>query len=176
MHGSEGPPVGWPGWPEGKQFGLVLTHDVEGQSGLNKCAQVMELEMEMGFRSAFNFIPEGDYSVSAEFRNRLTHNGFEVGVHDLYHDGKLFLTKKGFNRSAVKINEYLKEWDASCFRSGFMLHNLNWLHQLNIQYDASTFDIDPFEPQPQGRHTIFPFWVPPPTTGGNFENAASNRG
>jgi hypothetical protein len=31
-----------------------------------------------------------------------------------------------------------------------------------VQYDASTFDTDPFEPQPQGRHTIFPFWVPNP--------------
>lgn len=41
-----------------------------------------------------------------------------------------------------------------------MLHKLDWLHQLNVAYDASTFDTDPFEPQPQGRHTIFPFWVP----------------
>ncbi|MGH9515357.1 MAG: DUF354 domain-containing protein [Terriglobales bacterium] len=43
-----------------------------------------------------------------------------------------------------------------------MLHKLDWLHELNIQYDASTFDTDPFEPQPEGRHTIFPFWVPAP--------------
>jgi hypothetical protein len=41
-----------------------------------------------------------------------------------------------------------------------MLHKLDWLHELDIQYDASTFDTDPFEPQPEGRHTIFPFWVP----------------
>jgi hypothetical protein len=25
--------------------------------------------------------------------------------------------------------------------------------------DASTFDTDPFEPQPEGMGTIFPFWV-----------------
>ena len=43
-----------------------------------------------------------------------------------------------------------------------MLHKLDWLHQLNVAYDASTFDTDPFEPQPEGRHTIFPFWVPCP--------------
>jgi glycosyltransferase involved in cell wall biosynthesis len=40
-----------------------------------------------------------------------------------------------------------------------MMHELDWLHALNIGYDASTFDTDPFEPQPQGRHTIFPFWI-----------------
>jgi len=43
-----------------------------------------------------------------------------------------------------------------------MLHNLDWLHELDVKYDASTFDTDPFEPQPEGRHTIFPFWVPRP--------------
>jgi glycosyltransferase involved in cell wall biosynthesis len=39
---------------------------------------------------------------------------------------------------------------------------MDWLHDLNIQYDASTFDTDPFEPQPDGTGTIFPFWVPRP--------------
>ena len=42
-----------------------------------------------------------------------------------------------------------------------MLHNLSWLHDLNILYDSSTFDTDPFEPQPDGVGTIFPFWVLP---------------
>jgi glycosyltransferase involved in cell wall biosynthesis len=35
---------------------------------------------------------------------------------------------------------------------------------LDIQYDTSTFDTDPFEPQPFGQQTIFPFWVPRPST------------
>jgi hypothetical protein len=30
---------------------------------------------------------------------------------------------------------------------------------LDIEYDASTFDSDPFEPQPDGVTTIFPFWI-----------------
>lgn len=160
LPGSEAVPEGWPGWPEGKQFALVLTHDVEGQAGLGKCRQVLELEQKLGFRSAFNLIPEGEYSVTPEFRAELTRNGFEVGVHDLYHDGKLFLREREFRRNAVKINQYLKDWGAAGFRSGFMLHNLEWIHDLDVQYDASTFDVDPFEPQPQGQHTIFPFWVP----------------
>ena len=41
-----------------------------------------------------------------------------------------------------------------------MLRKLEWLHELDIQYDASTFDTDPFEPQPEGYHTIFPLWIP----------------
>jgi hypothetical protein len=83
-----------------------------------------------------------------------------VGVHDLHHDGKLYNSRKGFAKNAVRINKYLRDWDAAGFRSGFMLNNLDWLHDLDIAYDASTFDTDPFEPQPEGRDTIFPFWVP----------------
>ncbi len=40
-----------------------------------------------------------------------------------------------------------------------MHHDLMWIHDLNILYDASTFDVDPFEPQPDGVGTIFPFIV-----------------
>ena len=57
------------------------------------------------------------------------------------------------------INEHIKAWGAVGFRAGFMFHNLEWLHRLDVSYDASTFDTDPFEPQPDGVGTIFPFWV-----------------
>jgi hypothetical protein len=160
LPGSERPPASWSGWPGGKQFAFVLTHDVEGQSGLEKCRILMDLEIRHGFRSAFNFIPEGEYRVSREFRQEVVDSGCEVGVHDLQHDGRLYSSRGEFARKAVKINGYLKNWEASGFRSGFMLHNLEWLKDLNVLYEASTFDTDPFEPQPDGAGTIFPFWVP----------------
>ena len=162
MPGSERPPKNWPGWPEGKKFAVVLTHDVESKAGLSKCRSLMQLELGLGFRSSFNFIPEGDYRVPAELREELTGRGFEVGIHDLKHDGRLFASRHTFKRRAARINSYAREWGASGFRSGFMLRNLDWLHDLDVQYDASTFDTDPFEPQPDGGHTIFPFWVPRP--------------
>lgn len=158
LPGSEKPPAGWQGWPDGKQFAFVLTHDVEGPDGLAKVRPLAELEMKLGFRSCFNFIPEGSYTVPLALRAWLTDNGFEVGVHDLHHDGLLFSSRASFLKRAERINRYLKEWGAVGFRSGFMLNNLEWLHDLDIRYDASTFDTDPFEPQPDGRGTIFPFW------------------
>lgn len=162
-------PAGWPGWPDGKKFAFVLTHDVEGVDGVAKCRQLMQLERELGFRSSFNFIPEGDYRVAPELRQELERNGFEIGVHDLRHDGRLYWTRWDFSENARRINRYLKEWGACGFRSGFMLHNLDWLRELNVQYDASTFDTDPFEPQPDAVHTIFPFWVPRQGGGGYME-------
>jgi len=131
----------------------------------------MECEMELGFRSSFNFVPEGSYQVPKELREELTANGFEVGVHDLHHDGKLYRSRRHFFRNARRINEYLREWGAVGFRSGFMLHNLEWAHQLDVLYEASTFDTDPFEPQPDGLGTIFPLWVPRPS--GVRESAAT---
>lgn len=162
LPGSERPPAGWPGWPDGKQFAFVLTHDVEGPEGLKKVKRLAELEMSLGFRSCFNFIPEGGYEVPSELRHWLVNHGFEVGVHDLKHDGRLFGSRQEFERCAPRINDHLQEWGAAGFRSGFMLRNLDWLHELNLLYDASTFDTDPFEPQPEGTGTIFPFWVSHP--------------
>jgi hypothetical protein len=49
-----------------------------------------------------------------------------------------------------------------------MMHNLSWMHQLDIQWDISTFDTDPFEPQPDGVETIFPFVVKDQPSGKSF--------
>jgi predicted glycosyltransferase len=152
-------PPGWPGWPDGKRFSFVLTHDVEGEAGLNKCKQVAELESNLGFRAAFNLIPEGSYVVPRQLRDDLTTSGFEVGIHDLNHDGKLFSSRRLFMQRAKQINRYLEEWKAVGFRSAFMHHNLEWIKMLNVRYDTSTFDTDPFEPQPDGVDTVFPFMV-----------------
>lgn len=136
-----------------------MTHDVEGACGLRRCQKLLELDKAMGLRASFNFVPEGEYRVPDSLRALLEQEGFEVGIHDLYHDGSLHRSLKHFGEQAAFINRYLKDWRAWGFRSGFMLHNLEWFHNLDILYDASTFDTDPFEPQPDGVETIFPFWV-----------------
>jgi hypothetical protein len=153
------PPESWAWWPNGKQFAFVITHDVEGARGLARCRKLAELNKALGISASFNFVPEGDYLVPDSLRMYLEQEGFEIGVHDMYHDGSLYRSSQHFQAQARKINQYLKKWKASGFRSGFMLHNLEWLHDLEVLYDASTFDIDPFEPQPDGVGTIFPFLV-----------------
>lgn len=162
MPGSDKPPANWRGWPEGKRFALVLTHDVESTIGQAKCLRLMELEAGLGFRSSFNFVPEGQYGVCPDIRRQLQRNGFEIGVHDLHHDGKLFHSREEFSKKARRINRHLREWDSVGFRSGYMFHMLDWMHDLDVDYDSSTFDTDPFEPQPDGVGTVFPFWVPRP--------------
>jgi len=153
-------PVGWQGWPNGKQFALVLTHDVEGNRGIHRCLKLAELEKSLGFRSSFNFVGE-DFEVCSKVMNRLRMDGFEIGLHGITHRGNLFESRKVFEKSARRINEYLQDFSIVGFRSPSMYHNMEWIHDLNVEYDSSTFDTDPFEPQSDGVGTIFPFFVPP---------------
>ena len=176
LPGSEQVPPNWFGWPDEKRFAVVLTHDVEGAAGVAKCADVMRLEMERGFSSSFNFVPEGRYRVPRELREELQDNGFEVGVHDLKHNGRLFRNRETFRRGARRINQYLRDWGAVGFRSGFMFHNLEWAHDLDVEYCSCTFDTDPFEPQPDGVGTIFPFWVQTPNASSKGYKAQEKSG
>jgi len=152
------PPQGWKGWPNNKEFAVVLSHDVDTREGHDRCYQLMDIEEKLGFRSSFNIVPE-NYRVSKALINTIKYRGFEVCVHGLKHDGKLFFSKHLFDKSAIRINDYLKKWGAAGFTSPSMFHNLKWMHALNISHSTSTFDTDPFEPQPDGIGTIFPFWV-----------------
>ncbi|MEN6350236.1 MAG: glycosyltransferase [Syntrophomonas sp.] len=151
------PPQNWKGWPDGKKFALVLTHDVDTQKGHDHCNALASIEEELGFRSSFNFVAE-DYNVSENLLNNLSSRGFEIGHHSINHKNP-FISRKHFQNLSIKINRYLKKWNAVGFRSPSMYHNLEWLHDLDVEYDASTFDTDPFEPQPDAAGTIFPFWV-----------------
>ncbi len=155
---SNARPKSWAGWPGGKKFALVLTHDLESVRSHRKCYPLVELEEKHGFRSSFNFVAK-DYDPSSNLLEYLRGRGFEVGVHGLQHKGNMFHSWNGFRKQAREINAFLGKWGAVGFRSPSMYHNLKWIQELNIEYDSSTFDTDPFEPQPDGVGTIFPFLV-----------------
>jgi hypothetical protein len=153
------PPEDWQGWPDGKRFAFALCHDVDTRRGYDNVLRLAELEERMGFRSCFSFVPERYGKISLRLLDELRSRGFDVAVHGLKHDGKLFRSRRSFLRQAVRINSYLEEWKAAGFTSPSMHHNLEWIAALNIQYSISTFDTDPFEPQSDGVGTIFPFVV-----------------
>jgi hypothetical protein len=161
------PPHGWPGWPESKRFAFVLIHDVDTQKGHDACHRLAAIEHSLGFRSAFNFVPER-YHNSKRLQEWLRSDGFEIGVHGLNHDGKLFQSFSIFENRAKRINRYLAQWKANGFTSPSMHHNLDWMHLLNITHSTSTFDTDPFEPQPDAAGTIFPFIVSDCQSGHRF--------
>jgi peptidoglycan/xylan/chitin deacetylase (PgdA/CDA1 family) len=148
-------------WPGGNHWALVLTHDIETGSGQAYVRTVADLEERLGFRSSFNFVPERydiDYQLMGELRER----GFEIGVHGLKHDGKLFSSRNRFIERAKRINHYLQGFGAVGFRSPLTLRNPEWMQALEVEYDLSFFDTDPYEPIPGGVMSIWPFTI------GNF--------
>jgi peptidoglycan/xylan/chitin deacetylase (PgdA/CDA1 family) len=147
-----------PFWPQGCRAALVLTHDIESNSGQAFVRKVVDLEEALGLRSSFNFVPEG-YPVDMGLVDELKRRGFEIGVHGLTHDGKLFSSRKKFERCAVRINEYLKDLGAVGFRAPLTIRNPEWMQALDIEYDLSFFDTDPFEPIPGGTMSIWPFFI-----------------
>lgn len=167
--GSSAAPPGWPGWPEGKRFGVVLTHDVEGKKGYERVPRLVDLTQKYGFRACFNFVPLGEYQVTPAMLELLEGAGFEAGAHGLRHDGKLFQSPKKFAVKAAQIRDAMCRWGAVGFRAPLMQHRLGWMHELGAEYDCSTFDADPFEPEPDGMRTIFPFWVQGPGNQGFVE-------
>jgi peptidoglycan/xylan/chitin deacetylase (PgdA/CDA1 family) len=145
-----------PFWPAGNLFAFVLTHDVETGHGQSFVRRVADLEESLGFSSSFNFIPER-YSIDQSLVDELKERGFEVGVHGLKHDGKLFSSRDEFERRAILINKYLKTLGAVGFRAPLTHRHPEWMQVLDIEYDLSFFDTDPYEPIPGGTMSLWPF-------------------
>jgi peptidoglycan/xylan/chitin deacetylase (PgdA/CDA1 family) len=119
---------------------------------------VADLDESYGFRSSFNFVPDS-YPLDHRLIEELRMRGFEIGVHGLRHDGKLFHSRSEFLRRAERINHHLKELDAVGFRSPLMMRNPEWMQALQVEYDLSFFDTDPHEPIPGGTMSIWPFTI-----------------
>lgn len=151
-------PSFWKGWPEEKKFAFILQHDVDTLVGHDNVRNLMDVEEKLGVRSTFFLVPER-YPIDLTLLDEIKQRGFGLGVHGLKHDGKLFKSFKIFLESAGKINGYLDAWSTVGFSSPSMLCRLEWMHLLNIEHSTATFDTDPFEPQPQGVGTIYPFFV-----------------
>jgi hypothetical protein len=144
-------------WPDGKRFAVVLTHDVEGVEGVERIPEVIEVERRHGFVSSWNFVAEWypfDRSIFEVIRAR----GGEVGLHGIRHDGSLFRDRATFEEQLPAIRRYLEDWGALGFRSPSTIRNAEWMHELPCLYDSSFPQNDPYQPQPGGCCSPFPFF------------------
>jgi peptidoglycan/xylan/chitin deacetylase (PgdA/CDA1 family) len=144
-------------WPDGHRFAAILTHDVEGPAGVAKVRRVMELERRHGFRSSWNFV--GDwYPIEAGLFDHIRSLGFEIGLHGIKHDCKLFESRSTFEAELPEIHRRLAEWGAAGFRAPATHRNPLWQEELGAAYDTSFPDTDPFEPVGGGCCSILPFF------------------
>jgi peptidoglycan/xylan/chitin deacetylase (PgdA/CDA1 family) len=143
-------------WPDAHKYAFVLTHDIETAAGQSFARQVADLDAAFGFRSSFNFVPER-YRLDRNLIEELRARGFEIGVHGLRHDGKDFSSLRQFTNRATLMNRYVGEFGAVGFRAPLTHRNPEWMQALEIEYDGSFFDSDPYEPIAGGTMCIWPF-------------------
>jgi peptidoglycan/xylan/chitin deacetylase (PgdA/CDA1 family) len=143
-------------YPEGHDACLILTHDVETQQGYDFIPRVLAIEDELGFHSSWNLVAH-KYDLRADIVSLIIARGHEIGIHGYNHDGKLYYSKKRFGERARYINAALARYGAVGFRSPQVHRNLVWLQELEVLYDASCFDYDPYQPFPGGTGCIWPF-------------------
>jgi hypothetical protein len=146
-------------WPDGAPNCLILTHDVETSEGRDFTPQLMDLDSSYGFKASYQVVPEKRYRVPDDYVRNIRSRGLEFNIHDLNHDGCLYLEREEFLRRAKKINEYARHYDAAGFRAGSMYRRTEWYDELEFSYDMSLTNVAHFEPQRGGCCTVFPFFL-----------------
>ena len=146
-------------WPDGAPACGMMTHDVEGQAGLDFCDELMDIDDSYAIKSAFQLIPGGREETWRRTAARLRERGFEVNLHDLNHDGQLFARKETFLRQAGRINEHAREFGCDGFRSGAMYREQGWFGAFEFSYDMSVPNAAHLEPQRGGCCTVMPYFV-----------------
>jgi hypothetical protein len=71
----------------------------------------------------------------------------------------MFLDARTFARRARAVNERARSWGARGFRSPATYRNLDWISTLEFDYDSSVSDTAPYEPQPGGCASWYPYFV-----------------
>jgi predicted glycosyltransferase len=158
LAGIAGEPVPYiAAWPGEHAWALVLTHDVELDSGWAALDPVLDLERAHGLRSSWNLVPQR-YEIDDEQVRALLADGFEVGVHGLHHDGRDLESIATLRERLPAMRDAAERWGAGGFRSPAMYRHAEWMPLLGFDYDSSCPDTDPFEPQPGGCCTWLPFF------------------
>jgi peptidoglycan/xylan/chitin deacetylase (PgdA/CDA1 family) len=151
-------PVPWIApWPDGREWAIVLTHDVETDVGYAHMEALCEIEEGAGYRSSFNLVP-GRYRVDDADVEALKARGFEVGGHSMRHDGLEFSSREALDTWLPEMRVHAERWDAVGFRSPSTNRVWELMPLTGFDYDSSYPDSDPFEPTPGGCCSWLPFF------------------
>ena len=145
-------------WPRPYKAAALLTHDVESAEGLRLSVDIADAEEERGFRSLFNVVADEypiDWGIVRELRDR----GFELGVHGLHHDRSMFSSRAAFDAQQPGVKRMAEKLGAEGFRSPALHRVVDWLGDLPVSYDCTVPHSDPYEPQPGGCCSLWPFFI-----------------
>ncbi|HKW34957.1 MAG TPA: hypothetical protein VJN92_18245 [Candidatus Acidoferrum sp.] len=146
-------------WPHGAPNCLIITHDVETSAGCDFTPELMDLDDSYGFKASFQVIPEERYEFSNEYVNDIRFREFEFNIHDLNHDGRLYLEDREFLRRAARINAFAHRYQARGFRAGSLYRNQDWYEAFDFAYDMSVPNVAHLDPMRGGCCTVMPYFL-----------------
>ncbi len=155
--GREAGPAGVT-WPEGADYGLILSHDVDTAAGQRNAPALAEIEESLGFRSAW-FLPADNFALDFDLWRELGRRGHEIACHGLKHDFKLAYLPR--NALAGRLDEalaVLARLKPTGFRSPGFFRTPALIDALagRFGYDSSIPDTRSL-PAPNGCAAIRPF-------------------
>ena len=146
-------------WPDGANSCAIMTHDVETAMGRDSCAHLMDMDDASGIKAAFEIVPEQRYEVTSDFLKSIRQRGFEIVVHDLNHDGRLFSNREQFLERVASIHAYKEQFGSIGFRAAVLYRKQSWFNDLNFDYDMSVPNVAHLDPQRGGCCTVMPYFV-----------------
>jgi hypothetical protein len=146
-------------WPRGARGCVLMTHDVESEAGRDFCEDLLDLDDAYGIRASFQIVPAGRYTVPAKLLDAIRRRGFEIGLQDLNHDGRLFDDRKEFLRRIALIHWYASEYKAQGFRAAVLYRKPEWYDALNLSFDLSIPNVAHLDPQRGGCCTVMPYFI-----------------
>lgn len=145
-------------WPGRARAALALTHDVESAAGLRNALRVADMEAARGLVSSFNVVKSW-YRIDHGVLRELEARGFEIGVHGVRHDRSLFSSRGEFEAQLPLLREAAEDFGAVGFRSPATYRVDDWLADLPFEYDCTVPLSDPYEPQPGGCCSPWPYFI-----------------
>jgi len=123
---------------------ICLTHDVDTQAGFRFVERIAEVECSLGLRSSWNIVVH-EYPHDRRVLDWLVDRGFEIGLHDCYHDNRLiYLAEDSLRRRLDTCRPFIDRYHVRGFRSPSWLRNAQLFRVLvdYVSYDASCLDFD----------------------------------
>lgn len=146
-------------WPKGAKGCVMMTHDVETESGRVRCSELMDLDDTFDIKASFQIVPEQRYRVTTEFLTSIRNRGFEICIQDLNHDGRLFDNREQFVRRSKLINAYAARYGAKGFRAAVLYRKPEWYDALEFSFDMSIPNVASLDPQRGGCCTVMPYFI-----------------
>ena len=142
-------------WPGGKGWALVLTHDVEHEAGYRAIAVMRELEARA--RVPVGVVPRARERLPRRRqRGAASARAASRWVSTACATTGATLTGRPSGADARDAH-VARRWGAVGFRAPATHRSWKLMPTLGFDYDSSSFDTDPFEPQSGGCCTWLPF-------------------